>query len=89
MSNKSTCSCGGGDGVDHPLGEGRCLRKIVPQHLLPTNFRKENGIDVCTVNGYTITEYTLRFQRLYAQDTDGVWSMPKDEETTISIEMND
>ena len=36
--NKLTCSCGGGDGPNHILGEGKCFRKLATGSLIPTNF---------------------------------------------------
>ena len=59
-----TCSCGGGGGPYHEIGKNNCFREIAPDNLIPKNFRIQDGIKVCTVNGYTITEYTLLSQRL-------------------------
>lgn len=82
-----TCSCGGGNlGANHPLGEGECYRKLATGNLIPTNFRTdERGFKVCDVNGYTITEYTLKDQRLYHQHENGEWSLPKDESSVNSL----
>lgn len=80
-----TCGCGGGKGKIHPLGQDGCLRKLATGDLVPKNFRTENGIKVCTVNGYTITEYTLLHQRTYHKHEDGNWSLPKSEDSIISI----
>lgn len=86
------CSCGGnarnvefGNKAFHMLGVTGCLRKEATGNLIPTNFRIENGTKVCDVNGYTITEYTLYNQRLYAFEGN-VWSLPKDESSVNSIE---
>lgn len=88
------CSCGGGDGAYHPLGKGGCFRMKAEEKLIPTNFRKERlvpaihkePIDVCDVNGYSISVYTLKCQRLYAQHPNGDWSLPKDESSINSLE---
>jgi hypothetical protein len=86
---KLTCSCGGGDGKDHPLGKGGCYRKLARGKLVPKNFRTINNIKACDVEGYTITEYTLLHQRCYHQHEDGRWSLPKDESSINSITMSD
>lgn len=83
-----TCGCGGADGL-HPLGINECYRKFAFGNLVPTNFRREKGINVCDVNGYTITVYTLRSQRLYHNHGENIWSLPKDESSVNSIQMND
>jgi hypothetical protein len=87
------CNCGYGDGINHPLGEGDCCRKIVPMELLPSNFRVTKPSDeysdsyaCCDVRGTTITEYTLRYQRGYALHPNGKWSMPKSGDSTNSLE---
>ena len=89
------CSCGGnalnvefGTKAFHMLGVTGCLRKEATADLIPVHFRTENGVKVCDVKGITITEYTLYNQRLYAF-RGGVWSLPKDESSINSIEMND
>lgn len=82
-----TCSCGGGEGSHHLISFGNCFRKMATGDLIPTNFRIENGVNVCDVRGYTITEYTLLSQRLYAQHPDGQWSLPKSEDSINSIEV--
>lgn len=74
------CYCGEMP-IGHLVGLGHCSRKITPQNLIPTNFRVENGMKVCTVNGYTITEYTLFQQRGYSREENDVWTMPKNEES--------
>jgi len=82
------CGCGGGpeSGI-HPISENGCYRKVATGNLVPTNFRYDAGFkaNVCDVNGYTITEYTLLSQRLYHKHEDGNWSLPKDEGTMISL----
>lgn len=86
------CGCGYGDGPQHPLGEGNCCRKLATGSLIPTNFRKDypyegapEKFDMCDVNGYSITVYTLKNQRMYRQYSDGNWSLPKDESSTNSL----
>lgn len=95
MNGKLICSCGGAEEKNHTLGEGNCFRKEATGKLIPINFRKEpllhahsRPVDVCDVNGYTITEYTLRNQRLYSEHPNGRWSLPKGEESTNSLEGN-
>jgi len=41
--------------------------------------------EIKNANGITITEYTLRHQRLYHQHGNGKWSLPKDESSTNSL----
>ena len=75
--------------------------KLATGNLVPTNFRMEVWThhagtkhettfltEVCDVNGYTITKYTLTDQRGYNQNEDGSWSLPKSEESINSIEMD-
>lgn len=95
FANGILCGCGGntlnvefGNKAYHMLGVTGCLRKEATGDLIPTNFRTENGVKVCDVRGYTITEYTLYNQRLYSLKGD-VWSLPKDESSTNSIQMTD
>lgn len=76
---KTTCSCGGGLGANH------CYRMEATGELIPKDFREDWNTTVCTVNGYTITKYTLINQRLYHLHENGVWSLPKDKSSTISI----
>jgi len=88
---KYTCSCGCGYGPDHPLSEGKCYRKLATEDLIPINFRQKKNrfnkyIDVCDVNGQTITVYTLKHQRMYAQNKDGTWTLPKDESSLNSLD---
>lgn len=78
------CGCGG-DKFPHIISEGGCYRKVATGSLIPTNFRVEDGVAVCTVNGNTITEFTLFNQRLYHNHPDGSWTLPKSEESIISI----
>jgi len=73
----------------HELGKNGCCRKKAEGNLIPTNFREENDSQVCDVNGYTITTYTLFNQRLYSYHKDNdVWSLPKNEESTNSLPDN-
>ena len=88
------CSCGCGYGAYHTLGEGECFRKEATGNLIPTNFRKEKwfdswkeAYDVCDVNGHSITVWTLINQRGYSE-RDGIWSLPKTEDSIISIGEN-
>jgi hypothetical protein len=89
MSKNTLCSCGGGDGPYHPLGEGKCFRMEATGKLIPANFRMqvfEDRIEeVCTVNDYTITTWTLMNQRLYSKHENGIWSLPKDKSSVNSI----
>lgn len=87
MNNRVICHCGGQRGP-HEVSTGGCFRKIAPPHLIPTDFRVENGMDVCTVNGTTISTFTLYQQRLYGSIGGSVWTMPKDESSVISIGEN-
>ncbi len=87
MKKKLLCSCGGGNGVNHILGKGKCYRKEATGNLIPTNFRKEK-YDCCDVKGITITVFTLTQQRGYTQHPDGRWSLPKSEESIITIGEN-
>jgi len=84
--NQLTCSCGG-EGPNHILGEGKCFRKLATGNLIPKNFRKVNGIEMCDVNDDTITVYTLKQQRMYSQYETGEWSLLKDESSTNSLEV--
>ena len=88
MEKEKFCSCGCNLGAYHLLGAKECYRKEAIDKLIPTDFRKENNVEVCTVNGYTITVYTLYNQRLYSFENNVCWSLPKDENTTISIGEN-
>lgn len=95
--NKGIIFCGCGYGVAshpykdleglrvHELGVGSCCRNIATGSFIPTNFRIIDGVEVCDVNGYTITKYTLTNQRSYNKHEEGVWSVPKIEESIISI----
>ncbi len=91
-----TCSCGCGYEKNHILGKGNCYRKEATNNLTPINFRKERlinephktPIDVCDLDGYTITVYTLKSQRCYSQHSDGRWSLPKNAGSINSLEGN-
>jgi hypothetical protein len=99
MSKVTFCGCGYGvathpfedmEGLRvHELGEGTCCRMITTGSLIPTDFRMQVYNDrieeVCTVNGQTITTWTLRNQRLYTKHDNGVWSLPKNKESTNSL----
>jgi hypothetical protein len=94
--NNITCSCGGGPGAHHPISENGCLRYVVtdPKEI-PTNRRiskdprynsSKTPVYVWDVGGITITEYTLIYQRMYAQKEDGTWTRPKSKDSTNSLE---
>lgn len=88
------CSCGGGDGANHPVGEGSCLRYLVTDpNEIPTNRRLwynpdwwKDSIWVWDIGDGWVTEYTLYNQRLYAQDENGNWTRPKSKESVNSLE---
>jgi hypothetical protein len=92
MEETLYCSCGHGSGPNHILSEGNCCRKKATGNLIPTNFRKEKWFDwkepydVCDVNGYSITVFTLKQQRGYSQHSNGDWSLPKSEESITSLD---
>lgn len=88
MTEKVSCACGGLNWI-HSLGFDKCYRKLATGDLIPTNFRLERGVNVCDVRGYTITVYTLKSQRLYHNHGENVWSLPKDDNSVNSIQMND
>jgi hypothetical protein len=87
------CSCGGGDGINHPVGEGSCLRYHVTDPTeIPTNRRRiynpdwfEESVWIWDIADYWITEYTLYHQRLYAQDENGNWTRPKSKDSINSL----
>lgn len=104
---KILCSCGHGrhsiefyepghpnhgEIICHEVEKDGCCRKIVPSHLIPTNFRKEQlfvnwpkeGYECCDANGVTITVYTLTQQRGYS-NRNGTWTMPKSEDSIDSL----
>lgn len=91
---KLLCSCGGGERANHQLGKDGCFRMKAVGKLIPINFRKERlipsvhkqPINVCDINGYSISVYTLKHQRLYAEIADGIWSLPKDKSSINSLE---
>lgn len=89
---KPICNCAYNQKLNHSLGEDGCSRMIAIGSLIPTNFRQidyfGDGIlmDVCDVNNYTITVYTLLYQRLYRKHDDGQWSLPKNKESFNSLE---
>lgn len=89
QDQKILCGCGHGiptHGKLHELSVGTCCRRLATGDEIPTNFRVDNGMEVCDVNGHTITVYTLKNQRLYAKHRDtGLWTRLKSDESTISI----
>lgn len=85
-----TCSCGGGEGNIHPLGEGGCLRyHVTDLEEIPYNRRKVDiqGTPnfVWDIGDTWVTEYTLLNQRMYAQHPDGSWSRPKSKDSINSL----
>lgn len=83
-----TCTCGG-DTKPHNIGDEKCYRKIATGDLIPTNFRTDDrGYQVCDVRGHTITQYTLTNQRSYYRHEDGRWSLPKNEDSVNSMEVD-
>lgn len=56
--------------------------------LIPTDRRQEGSTVWYTVNDYPVTQFTLLNQRLYHQHQDGSWSLPKSEDSIISIGEN-
>lgn len=68
------CSCGEGEGINHPIGKTGCNR------FIPDTFPEILGSDPddehnrWIVDGHLITEYTLKFQRGYHQHPCGCWS---------------
>jgi len=93
--NETLCSCGCGLGAKHILGKDNCYRKEAIGNLIPTNFRKEKMIEswkepfeICDVNGSWLTVWTLENQRGYHLHDNGKWSLPKTEDSLISIGEN-
>jgi hypothetical protein len=70
-----TCSCGGvqDSQAHHPLGEGRCLRKLTTAPILA-----KKGIlsNTYFVGELEVTEHTLHRVLLYDQHPCGCWSRP-------------
>lgn len=79
------CACGYGEPYIHELGAGNCSRKLATGLLVPTNFRKENGIWWCTVKCCPVMVGTLINQRMYCLHKSGKWSLPKDESSINSL----
>lgn len=79
------CSCGGGNGADHPVGVGGCLRyHVTEENELPKNRRRwynpewwEEPVWIWDIGDHWVTEYTLFSQRLYSRDQYGNWTRPK------------
>lgn len=92
--SKVICNCGGGEGVNHTVGEGGCYRYHVTDPKEIPHSRKriynpewwDEPVWIWTIDDYFITEYTLFNQRLYAQDENGNWTRPKDKDSVNSIE---
>ena len=91
------CNCGGGNGVNHQVGKGKCLRyHVTDDNEIPKNRRQISRPDlwgnqlvwVWDISDYWITEYTLFHQRLYAKDENGNWTRPKSKDSINSIELD-
>lgn len=95
MNDPVLCSCGYGDGANHPVGVGNCARyHVTDPKEIPRNRRQIYNPDwfgdnvwIWDIDDYWITEYTLFNQRLYAQDSNGNWTRPKDKDSVNSIEV--
>lgn len=72
MSNETTgcihtCNCGTSDHVPHLIGEDGCIRRMAEA---PTPGKHAGWI----VDGFQISDFTLRQQRGYHQHACGCWS---------------
>ena len=101
MIKEYLCGCGHGKAthtfkgmedrgfIVHILGEGNCCRQLCTEQEAPTNFRLESWkktlTEMCTVNGQSISVYTLTNQRSYNRHPDGTWSRLKKAESINSI----
>lgn len=67
------CHCGTASHAPHETGKNGCERyeAEAPQ---PFGIVPETGADMWLVDGHLITDYTLRFQRGYAQHECGRWT---------------
>jgi hypothetical protein len=87
------CSCGGGNGVNHPVGENGCFRyHVTDPKEIPHNRRRiynpewfKEPVWIWSIADYWITEYTLLHQRMYAQDANGNWTRPKSKDSVNSL----
>jgi hypothetical protein len=71
----------------HELSKGNCRNTLAIGKFIPINFREVDGIKMCSLNGQDMTEYTLRYQRMFSQDeTTGKWIMPKKSVSNNSLE---
>ncbi len=90
--NNVVCSCGGGDGANHTIGENGCFRyHVTDKKEIPHNRRInydqfEKPVFIWDIGDYWVTEYTLFHQRMYAQDKNGNWTRPKSKESSNSLE---
>lgn len=89
-----TCSCGGNDKRNHPVGENGCFRyHVTDPNEIPRNrrkinldsFKKPTFIWVWDIGDNWVTEYTLFNQRMYAQDENGNWTRPKSKDSINSL----
>lgn len=58
-----------------------CLRRMMPAPVQSLNTHL--GVPMWVVDGHEITDYTLRFQRLYSQHPCGCWSAITGSENSI------
>ena len=80
------CHCGGEPESPHMLGANKCFREWVSVVSSPRKSDINEGLWVMP-GGYEITDYTLRFQRLYAYHPEvDLWSRPKDHESVNSLD---
>jgi len=93
-SQNVMCGCGGGNGANHPVGVGSCLRyHVTDPKEIPANRRKiynpewfKEPVFIWDIDDHWVTEYTLFQQRMYAQDENGNWTRPKSKESINSLE---
>jgi hypothetical protein len=62
------CNCGGKSG-EHLISDGGCHR-----FMTTTPIKSINMPDMWDVDGHSITDYTLRYQRGYSQHGCDCWS---------------
>ena len=88
------CSCGGGQGANHPVGVGGCFRyHVTDENEIPKNRRRwynpewwEEPVWIWDIGDHWVTEYTLFNQRLYSKDKNGNWTRPKSKDSVNSLE---
>lgn len=89
------CSCGGGEGINHPVGEGNCFRyHVTDPNEIPKNRRQwyndnwwDENVWIWDIGDHWVTEYTLFNQRGYSQDENGNWTRPKSKDSVNSVEV--